>query len=244
MGSTELKLPGPELRSCFHGGREPSFRRILAGLFLFSVFILPQATLAQRKSDIGLLGGTAYYLGDLNFSRHFYNPSVAGGALLRYNLNPRNSIRLSGIYGTLRGSDPMLTDDFHTRENFSTSVLDLALCTEFNFRAFKTTKLRKERYTPYISGGIAYSIVLASDVPAEHTTSLAFGGGFKYNLTRKLSAGLEWTFRKAFNDSLDGVRNTGEENNVFFHNNDWYSIVGLFITYKIFNWREDCPAYD
>ena len=106
------------------------------------------------------------------------------------------------------------------------------------------TKIRKERYTPYVTGGFAYSVVLASDVPAEHTTSLAFGGGFKYNLTTKLSAGFEWSFRKAFNDGLDGVYNTGVENNLFFHNKDWYSIVGLFVTYKIFNWREDCPAYD
>ena len=24
----------------------------------------------------------------------------------------------------------------------------------------------------------------------------------------------------------------------------WYSTIGIFITYKIFNWREDCPAYE
>ena len=38
--------------------------------------------------------------------------------------------------------------------------------------------------------------------------------------------------------------NIGADNNVFFHNKDWYSIVGIFVTYKIFNWREDCPAYE
>jgi hypothetical protein len=38
--------------------------------------------------------------------------------------------------------------------------------------------------------------------------------------------------------------NTGYENNLFFHNKDWYSIVGVFITYKIFDWGLDCPAYE
>lgn len=200
---------------------------------------------AQRKSDIGLSGGTGYYLGDLNFSRHFYMPSPAGGALIRYNMNPRNSFRFSGIYTSLRANDPVPADDYHTVNNFSTSILDLAFSTEFNFRTYKTTRIRKERYTPYVTGGFTYTIVLGGDIPqAESTPGLSFGAGFKYNLTVRLGTGIEWGFRKTFSDNLDGVRNPGFENNVFFHNKDWYSIVGVFITYKIFDWGLDCPAYE
>lgn len=243
MGFTELKPPGRVTRYSVRR-QGPSSSLILTGLFLFFLVVFPQNIQAQRKSDIGLIGGTGYYMGDLNFTQHFYMPSPAGGALIRYNLNPRNSLRFSGTFVSLKGNDRMLTDDFSPISSFKTSLLDLAFTSEFNFRTYKTTKIRKERYSPYVTGGIAYSIVLTSNVPAEHTTSLAFGGGLKYNLTVKLGVGFEWTFRKAFNDSLDGVYNTGEENNVFFHNKDWYSIVGVFVTYKIFNWREDCPAYD
>ncbi len=190
------------------------------------------------------MGGTMYYMGDLNFTRHFQMPSAAGGALIRYNLNPRNAFRFSCIYGSLRGGDALLNDDYYSISSFRTAILDFAFSTEFNFRTYKTSSIRKERYTPYVTGGIVYSAVVASDVRAEHTSALAFGGGFKYNLTARLGAGVEWTFRKAFNDYLDGVGNTGQENNVFFHNKDWYSIVGLFITYNIFGWKERCPAYD
>jgi len=144
----------------------------------------------------------------------------------------------------LRGIDAFPADDFHSVNSFSTSVLDLAFTTEFNFRAYKTTKLRKDRYTPYVSGGLSYSAVLGGDVPAENTPGLAFGAGFKYNLTVRLGTGIEWSFRKTFNDMLDGVSNPGVENNIFFHNKDWYSLVQVFVTYKIFDWREDCPAYD
>ena len=79
--------------------------------------------------------------------------------------------------------------------------------------------------------------------PAALLFGMAFGAGFKYNLTVKLGAGFDWSFRKTFNDSFDGINNPGE-NNMFFHNKDWYSLVQVFITYKIFDWREDCPAYD
>jgi hypothetical protein len=242
MGFTELKLPEPVYRS---SAREHavSSKLILAGLFLLIFSLFPQLIQAQRKSDIGLSGGTSYYMGDMNFTRHFHMPAASGGALIRYNLNPRNSFRFSAIYGSLRGSDPVLNDDYSTINSFNTSILDLAFTTEFNFRSYKTTKIRKYRYTPYVTGGITYTSVLSSDVPAENTPGLAFGAGFKYNLTVKLGAGFDWSFRKTFNDSFDGINNPGE-NNMFFHNKDWYSLVQVFITYKIFDWKEDCPAYD
>jgi opacity protein-like surface antigen len=109
---------------------------------------------------------------------------------------------------------------------------------------YKPTKLRKNRYSPYVSAGIGYASALSSNVNAASATTINFGVGFKYNLARRWSMGVEWTFRKTLNDMLDGTENIGADQGVFFHNSDWYSIVGLFITYKIFNWREDCPAYD
>jgi hypothetical protein len=64
-----------------------------------------QAASGQKKSDIGILGGTSYYLGDVNPFRHFYSPSPAGGLIFRYNFNPRNSIRFHGMYVRIKG-DP------------------------------------------------------------------------------------------------------------------------------------------
>ncbi len=186
-------------------------------------------------------------MGDINHSRHFYAPSPAGGIIYRYNLNPRHSFRFSGIYTSLKGSDSDFEDVFQQQRNhsFKTSIIDLAITTEFNFMDYKPTKLRKNnRYSPYVSAGIGYASVLSSNVNAASATTINFGAGFKYNLARRWSMGAEWTFRKTLNDMLDGTENIGADQGVFFHNNDWYSIVGLFITYKIFNWREDCPAYD
>ena len=60
--------------------------------------------------------------------------------------------------------------------------------------------------------------------------------------------GAEWGFRKTFNDLLDGWSPAGQSlvpENVksFLHNNDWYSIVGIFASYKIFYERGKCEAY-
>jgi hypothetical protein len=224
-----------------------SCKAFFSGILLILLLAVPFNQIsAQRKADIGVIGGVSYYMGDINHTRHFYAPSPAGGIIFRYNLNPRNSFRFSGIYTSLKGNDSDFEDDFQWRRNrhFKTSIIDLSLSTEFNFMSYQPTKLRKDRYTPYISAGLGYASLLSSDVQAESATTLNFGGGFKYNLTRKLSMGAEWTFRKTLNDMLDGIENIGIDNNVFYHNKDWYSIVGIFVTYKIFNYREDCPAYE
>jgi hypothetical protein len=246
MVYTESELQSQAPPFYLDGKAEHSCKDFFSGILLILLLVFPSNHItAQRKSDIGLIGGATYYMGDINHSQHFYAPSPAGGIIYRYNLNPRHSFRFSGIYTSLKGSDSDFEDAFQQQRNisFKTSVIDLAISTEFNFMDYQTTKLRKDRYSPYVSAGIGYASVLTSDVDAASATTLTFGGGFKYNLAR-VGVGVEWTFRKTLNDRLDGVENSGAENNVFFHNKDWYSIVGFFITYKIFNWREDCPAYD
>jgi hypothetical protein len=32
--------------------------------------------------------------------------------------------------------------------------------------------------------------------------------------------------------------------NTLLNNNDWYSFIGVFITYKFFKFAADCPAYN
>ena len=201
-----------------------------------------QATSGQKKSDIGIIGGPSYYLGDINHSRHFYSVSPAGGLIYRYNFNARNSVRFHGIFVMLKGDPADFEQPYpnSTTEAFTTNLVELGITTEFNFMPYETTNIRRDRYTPYVAGGMGYAFVLGG----EPTLNLSFAGGFKYNFTRRMSAGVEWSFRKTFSDMIDNVQNIGFENNVFFHNKDWYSIVGVFITYKIFDWGLDCPAYE
>lgn len=258
MGYTESEHRGQAPPLSSGGGEEHSSKTFFPGILLL-LFLILQSTYsaAQRKSDIGLILGMSYYMGDVNPTRHFYAPSPAVGMIYRYNLNPRNSFRFSALYTTLKGNDKDFQDAYQVwrGHSFSTGIIDVGITTEFNFRDYQPTKLRKDRYAPYVCAGLGYASVISSTVsfssaapaPSDRAKSAAtiiFGGGFKYNLARKWSIGGEWTFRKTLNDLIDARENIGADNGVFFHNNDWYSIFGVFITYKIFNWREDCPAYD
>jgi opacity protein-like surface antigen len=225
-------------------------------LVALSSYIAPLSN-AQKQTDLGVFTGGSYYMGDINMERHFYAPSFAAGPIIRYNFNPRHSLRLNTVYGTLQGNDLDFDNEFQRLRghSFTTTFLDIGLNFEFNFLPYKIYQ-RKDIWSPYITGGLGYNRVLSSTPsslpstlypavsPAKNNMIITFGGGFKLTLSRRWAAGTEWTFRKTFSDSFDGLENPGQEFNTFFHNNDWYYLVGVFVTYKFWEYMEDCPAYD
>jgi len=214
-------------------------------LIIFLILIFP-ASNAQRKTDLGIIGGAAYYMGEVNMVRHFYNPSPAFGAMARYNFNPRNSLRLHVLYGSIKGDDNDFNNDFQQARaaSFKTSMLDMSLNMEFNFFPYETGKRRKDKYTPYATAGMGYNHVFDPDRQGSIALIFTGGAGFKMNVTRTISTGVEWSFRKTFNDQLDGLENPGPDYTRFYHNNDWYSIVGIFVTYKFLRYLYECPAYE
>ena len=51
--------------------------------------------------------------------------------------------------------------------------------------------------------------------------------------------------RKTFTDNIDGVYNPGGEGvQTPMGNTDWYMFTGIFLTYKMFNYNDDCPTYN
>jgi hypothetical protein len=204
---------------------------------------------AQRKSDLGIIGGTNYYQGDINPARLFYKPGYHVGPIFRYNFNDHYSLRLKAVYSTISGSDSDF-DYIITKRNypvsFSNQFLNFASQIEYNFFAYKSG-VKAGDWTPYIFGGLGYSFILSSNVSGSGISSgrhltMPFGVGGKINITRRLSGGFEWSYNKTFNDRFDGVLSPLGETKMY--NNDWYSFFGLFITYKFFKFAADCPAYD
>lgn len=195
---------------------------------------------AQRKSDIGFFTGVPWYLGDLSpvIPRyHLVPPAI--GPIFRYNINMHNAVRAHGIFYTLSGSN----ENFHGGEaDFQSSFVDLGLDFEFNWWPYKSAD-RKAKYSPYVSAGLGYSLNYTGNSVSH--LYLPFGGGFKANLGKRMSGGIEVTMRKTFNDMIDGYSNMGGEAvQSPVGNNDWYFFSGVFLTYKIFNYREECPTYD
>ncbi len=214
----------------------------ISGILILMLFFSLTAY-SQRKSDIGFFAGTDYYMGDLNPSKHFYKSLFAIGPIYRYNFEPRNSIRISAIYNKLQGDSKGYGDVFveSLDKSFDATFLDFAAVYEFNFVPYKTAN-RKLNKSLYLSGGMAYNVNLSG---AQSHFSIPFGIGYKLNVAKKLSVGAEVSVRKTFrDDKIDGQVNVGGDDFNLVGNNDWYTFAGIFISYKIFNYREDCPAYD
>jgi hypothetical protein len=185
-------------------------------------------------------------MGDINPNRHFYRPSFSLGALYRYNINTRVAIRANGYYANLSGNDLDFPSQLHpdrpvSPASFNTSLVDVGLQVEYNFMPY-IPNVADHAYTPYISTGIAGALILSTDRDAINLLSLPFGIGVKMNVAKKITAGAEWSFRKSFSDRIDGLENPSGVHSII-HNNDWYSFLGIFITYKFFNFAAECPAY-
>jgi opacity protein-like surface antigen len=217
-------------------------------LYMFTIaFIAPGLSMAQPNANIGVFAGTSYYMGDINPNRHFYRPSFSYGLLYRYNINTRYAIRANAYVADLSGSDldfpgRLNPDRPFTPASFQTSLFEIGLQLEYNFLPF-TPNVGNWEYTPYIATGIAGSLVMGSNVNASNTLSVPLGLGVKLNLTPRISTGAEWSFRKMFNDRVDGLENPSRTRSIL-HNNDWYSFLGVFITFKFFNFATECPAYN
>ena len=195
---------------------------------------------AQRKADIGFMVAVPWYQGDLSpiVPRATTLPPAIG-PIYRYNFNKRNSLRAHGVFYSLGYAGEVF--DGQPAE-FQASFVDLGLDFEFNWWPYKTA-WRRTKYSPYATMGLGYS--LNYDGNSVSHLYLPFGGGFKANLGKKMSGGLEVSMRKSFSDLIDGVSNIGSDGgNTPVGNNDWYMFTGVFITYKIFNYREPCPAME
>lgn len=100
--------------------------------------------------------------------------------------------------------------------------------------------------------------------------SFPFGLGFKVNFLRNFSFGAEWGMRKTFTDYLDDVSTTYYDTDLLSINRseitsqladrsevkhpagsgrgnsttkDWYSFTGIWLTFKLVDKNDSCPAY-
>lgn len=200
-------------------------------LLLFLI-CLPLVVFSQRH-ELGVFGGTSYYLGDLNPDKQFSMTRPAFGLMYKLNLNKRFVFRLSGMYGTLTSADSIV--DFNQPRNlsFKSPLLEISAIMELNYYNYQAGN-DKYRFSPYLFYGISfyrfkpmaelngnwYNLqVLGTEgqgttaYPDRKPYSLAgisipFGMGLKFNLGGSWSLGLEWGMRKTFTDYLDDVSTT------------------------------------
>ena len=219
-------------------------------LLLFFLVLSEKNVNAQDRLEAGPLIGVSYYFGDLNPSTPFVNNHLAVGGLMRYVFNDRIAVKgsavyagLSGVYNPANGVLPGVQDGYF----FNRNIGDLAVMGEFNLFSYDHKYISTTVFSPYLTFGVGSLLYKRVDEQGEKSVfvlSLPFGTGVKYKVNKWVKIGAEWSFRKLFIDDIEGdMVPDGLDaiyGNAKTHNNDWYSIFNVYITFSFMKRSESC----
>jgi hypothetical protein len=228
--------------------------RFVALLFTF-LLSCSFPVLAQRIST-GIFTGVSNYQGDIvKYHLITRESNFAFGGFLRYNVTPKLSIKGNVYYGVLSGNDSNFDDRENRGFSFRTPILEGGVNMEFDLLS-RGRYNKKNQYvpirTPYLFTGIgavkynptveglpqdAPELKVLKDGGQVFNFMIPFGGGFKFDLSEKLTMGLEIATHVPFTDYLDGVSESGKQNN-----NDWYVFGGVTMAYW-FNVKKKRPDF-
>lgn len=223
---------------------------LTVGIFSANSQVMPQ------NAEFGPFIGTSYYMGEVNPELPFYMSSFAIGGVYRHNVTDRWTVRVEGTYAKLRGDDSKSNNSYQQQrasmkysKPFSYNIGDIGLLAEFNFMPYDRYLVTRSYYTPYFLIGGSFVVIPEPKYPFEF--AIPFGLGFKYAATKKLSVGVEWTYRYTFSDYLDRIDQdnfVNPETGVYKQRSynihrDLYSFAGIVLTYEIFRGAKPCPSY-
>lgn len=185
----------------------------------------------EQSREFGLVGGTAYYIGDINPYQHFGGDlNLAFGAMYRENLDKRWSVKGQILYGMVGASDAEAPDAWRQNRNlsFRNEIIEGAVTVELNYKDYQIGNSR-DRFSPYLFAGIGFyshkpqaefrgrwyelqplgtegqGTTEGDDPYALSGICLPFGVGVKANLFSIVAVSLEWGMRKIYTDYLDDV---------------------------------------
>lgn len=186
-------------------------------------------TLRAQNSEIGACVGTTFYMGDLNPSKLFAQPHLAGGIVYRYNLSPRWAIKADFLFGKVSGDDMLTNGGYERNLRFVSPITEFSVVAELNFLKLYNS-VGQNHFAPYIFAGFtlfsfdpmaSYKDGTVFELQSLGTegqgldgmpkkyglTSVAFpfGIGLRVNIGRYVCVGAEWGFRYTFTDYLDDV---------------------------------------
>jgi Domain of unknown function (DUF6089) len=199
-------------------------------LFFASVAVFGQATKYDKSKEIGLLGGTSYYLGEVNPYKHFGgNLHFAGGLSFRNNHSRRWTTKASLLYGTVEAWDKDNSDPWiqNRNLNFRNQFYEGSFQVELNFFNYQIGS--ENNISPYLFAGMAYYQMKpqgyykgnwyelqplgteGEGAPGGKEQyklgglSMPLGVGLKFNLFAVFGFSLEWGLRKTWTDYFDDI---------------------------------------
>ena len=206
------------------------FKHRIKSLFIVA-FAFSLSTNAQQfkpNTEIGILLGTSYYLGDLN-TVHFNQPSPAAGLILRKNIDRRFTYKAEIMYLNIK-SDERNSKDTIAKDrglHFKSPIYEFSGQIEFNFLPYDPGN-PLYTWTPFVYTGISlfnFNPKAEYDATGEwldlqplgtegQGTSTTFNGGTreKYSLIQyaiAMGSGVKIAVNPSFNIILEyGLRKT------------------------------------
>lgn len=224
---------------------------MLFGAFTFLLLILAGNEAGAQRNEFGVFFGGSYYMGDLNPNRPFEQTRVAMGGLYRYNLNSHIGLRANVFYAEIEGNDAVTQYQPERDLNFESFLAEFSTQLEINYLPYQPGNPATP-LTPFLyfgaGGFLFYPREIQTDgsrldLPVlqregvDYSTAswqFMFGIGLKFNITRKLTSGIEWGMRRTGTDYLDDIRLRGNPKT-----NDWYSFAGFGLTFRF---TDESPA--
>lgn len=215
-----------------------------ARLLVVGLFISFGAS-AQKMEVGGGLGGMLYK-GDVSthLNPRFYRP--AGSLFFRYNATRSFSMRAGVAIGSFQAEDRFSNDPLQQARDFSfrSTTSELTVDLEYNFLNYKATPKAKN-WTPYVFAGIGLFNYTNHVVKSRGQLNFPLGVGFKYEIKRPWSVGVEFGTRFTTNDYLDGLgeRTFGVTTNKLAQGNpalnDSYTYTAITVSYTFY--KIFCP---
>ncbi|MDL2314952.1 DUF6089 family protein [Bacteroidales bacterium OttesenSCG-928-C19] len=206
---------------------------------VFLLFSYQSFSQVVSRSELGIIAGGMYYIGDLNHQQYWNTPSLGGGIIYRYTFNDRWVFKANALYGQVS----QLEDKIKERNlGFKSSIFEASGHIEFNFLPFLTNRT-PFTFTPYIFCGLGFFVFNPKaeldgewynlrDYRTEGQESLEypdrktysqlqvnfpFGIGFKWDVSKTICLGFEWGLRKTWTDYLDDVSTTYVDENILLN---------------------------
>jgi hypothetical protein len=209
-------------------------------LIIISLVFNFASTAQQFKpnTEVGLILGTSYYLGDLN-TTHFNQSSATAGLVIRKNIDKRFVYKAEVMYLNLKSDERQSSDTIALDRglHFRSPIYELSGQIEFNFLPYQSGN-PLYTWTPFVYTGIS---IFSFNPQAENingewvdlqelgtegqgTTTefngntrskysliqfaVPIGGGLKIAINENFNIVLEYGARKTFTDYLDDVSTT------------------------------------
>ncbi len=219
-------------------------------IILFVSLLITEYAFSQKTREIGILAGGSYYMGDVNHNKLFYKTKLAYGLFYKRNVHDHHSYRIQVLKEQIEGRDADFPSGYQKirNHNFLTDIYELGVQYEFNFFPYNISKFLKS--TTYVTAGASFTYI--KNTKDIFKPSIVMGVGAKQGFGKRLTMGIEWTYKYAFSDDLDALpqntfdpsltpANNKQVNNI--NTNDWYSLACIVISYNFASTKKWCPAY-